>query len=408
MVRIRVNNQKIFMTLYVLLLITRLLSYVNEVQHSFYTPVSIFVLIFFIIINISIRIKVIRNKSAKWIIGAFVFWIFWGVIYGTLFAVDKNAVLNHFAGAVVFYLNTFFCARIVCRYKLGNKFLKVNLFVIGSFLIWRYIVNFNGFEFVDSISTLFNSDSSSRYRYSYGLYHANAAGNICLCFIILMILYVIQNNKFRKIHHFSFFRMFLYMTTIVSTIMLFSTASRNSITSLAVFILAYLWIKYYSMSGARGKLVKGALLIIFLSVLAWNMDFISLLSVSNRLYNFTHNLPMLTKYNSWLTGLGFVDSGYFGSSLTAFDTIYVDNFYLYVLLSTGIVGCIILFIPLIYFMVNLFKRHINATNDNRCIEAIFITCLYSAFFETNLLYPMFISSLIYWVLFILKANEVEN
>lgn len=390
-------------------MISRLTSYINGWRHSFYTPISIISLLALIVINIYIK-KSVFDKYERKVIGGFAIWILWGIIFGCIGALDKTAVYSHVKECIVFYANVFLSARIVKAYNSKYKFIKANAMIVGSFIIWRYIVNFNGLEVLGYLSNIFSNDASVRYRISYGLYHFNAMGNLCSFFLILVGLFLaIRQDKKKKIKIMS--KLLIGIVSCIAAIIMLSTGSRNAITSTLVFVGSFLYLFSWGKNGKVWRFLQVAILIVLFIGFAWTADIIALLSQSNRLFNFTHNIPLLTEFNSWITGLGFVDSGYFGLRKSVFDSIYVDNFYLYVLLSTGVIGCVVLFAPLINFIFTFFRKDTGKSMYEKCLTAALLTTLYSAFFETNLLYPVFISSFALWTLFLTregKKGEDEN
>lgn len=403
--KISIKNRSIFLIVYGFILITRLLSYVNDIQYSFYTPAMLVAMCFFIIMNLSIRNRVFRSKETRLIVLGFLVWILWGIFVGCFFAIDKIAVYDEIVEDIVFYGNTFLAARLVVRYNIKELFIKNCMVVIGGYLTWRYIVDFNGLQFINSVGSLMESDVSLRYRYSYGLYHANGTGSICVAYIVLFTLYANCFNRNKKRNYFP--EIIACIVFAISVIMLLSTASRNSITSVLVFATAFFLLNNYARTGYQWKFIKLFLLAVMTAIVFWNIDIVDIAKNSNRLWNFTHNVPLLASMNSWWTGLGMVDAGYFGSSISVFDSIYVDNYYLYILLSSGIVGCLVVFVPIIYFVLSMFRKIGEKSRYSRCLCAMMVMSLYSALFETNLLYPMFITSMIYWILYIAESCECE-
>lgn len=401
--KIRVNKINFFEFIYCFFLISRLTSYVNGWEHSFYTPISILFLLSLLVINVYIK-KSVFGKYEKGIIIGFIVWILWGIIYGWLGALDKIAVYSHMRESIVFYANVFLSARIVKTYSAKDKFISTNIIIIGLFLLWRYIIDFNGLEVLKYLSNMFSSDADSRYRISYGLYHFNATGNLCWFFLmsvgLLLASYYDKRRKMRKTA-----KIFIILVSCIAILMMLSTGSRNAITSTLVFVGMYLFIVSWEKNGKIWRFIQAVVLIIIVIGFMWTADISALLLKSNRLFNFTHNIPLLTKFNSWITGLGFVDSGYFGLKTSVFDSIYVDNFYLYVLLSTGVIGCIVLFVPMIRFVIHFCKKIVQKNMYNKCLAAALLTVLYAAFFETNLLYPMFISSFALWTLFLAREGK---
>ena len=356
--------------------------------------------------NLFIKISIF-DKVERSVIAGFVLWILWGAIYGWVGALNKAAVYSQIKESIVFYINVFLSARIVKLYSLRKKFIVSNTIIIGLFLVWRYVVNFNGIEVFKYLSNMFSGNGSNRYRISYGLYHVNATGNLCWLFLIFIgLLFASYYDEKERMG--GIMKLSICIVSCIVIIMMLSTGSRNAITSTLVFVALIIFMINWGNSRKVERFIQASMLLAVIIGFIWTADIIALLSDSNRLFNFTHNIPLLTKFNSWITGLGFVDSGYFGLKKSIFKSVYVDNFYLYVLLSTGILGCIILFVPLIRFIFSFCVRITEKNMYSKCLTAALLTVLYSAFFETNLLYPMFISSFALWTLFLSEEGEIAE
>jgi hypothetical protein len=276
-----------------------------------------------------------------------------------------------------------------------------------------YLINFNGIDFIKSIGTLFTRDVSNRYRYTYGLYHPNATGNLCLLeftlsFYIRKILDT-NMNKGKKV--------LFYIINAVTVIMLFSTASRSSITGVLIFLLIY---SFINLDGINEKInfkldknifscIKVLIMffIIILIIITFNYaDIENILYNSNRLGGFIYNIPILISENKIWTGLGFVDSALFGQNVLIYSSMtYIDNYYLYVLITTGIIGIAIVIITIIMIITKLYFTKIHCKKEKNIVLSIFLTLLYCGFFETCVIYPTFLSS---FVILIICLSFIEE
>lgn len=117
--------------------------------------------------------------------------------------------------------------------NLNNITLKISIIVISLFLVWRYITDFNGLEVLGNLTNFFSSLKTERYRVTYGLSHANVAGNICCANILLISILLFSSKVYKKIH----IRFLCSLIIILSAIMLLSTGSRTALTSVVLFFL---------------------------------------------------------------------------------------------------------------------------------------------------------------------------
>jgi len=392
-------NEICFYITYSLLIITRLLSYLTDGYFSGYSTMSLLSLAIFIVLNLLIRKNVLCKANLSFLVDIFI-WIFWASISSILSSASQY-IPGNILTYVVFIMNIILCTRLLAFYKSDEMFFRITTVIVGSFLLWRYIADFDGLTFIKNFSQLFVGGANfERYRNAYGLYHPNATGNLCLCLILLSIYqYLFVANKKYKIY-----RLYVCACVIVALIMLFSSGSRASLTSLMLFVVLFLLFGIWNRSGVIWRVLQILLLVSSIVIVIYSIGISNILNETNRLYNFTHNLPALTVKHRWIMGVGLVESGFFASHNEVFNTIYVDNFYLYVLMTTGVVGLIWFFLTLAIFIKSLLKALKKSSRSYTYVCALIVVLLYGAFFETNLLYPQFISSLIYWVLLMYSVN----
>lgn len=131
---------------------------------------------------------------------------------------------------------------------------------------------------------------------------------------------------------------------------------------------------------------------------------VSLFVSSNRLRNFIKTLPVLDTPFKIMFGLGVKSPG----SFSIYDA--VDNYYLYVLLTMGVVGLIVIGTCLFIIGHNLHKLIFQRQgNVYMMVFAIFICHMISGLSENCILYYIFPSSMIYFTMYfcLLRRNATE-
>ena len=128
----------------------------------------------------------------------------------------------------------------------------------------------------------------------------------------------------------------------------------------------------------------------------------SLFEVSNRSYNFIYNIPILIKSGRFLIGLGFIGSGEF-YQLHAYNTFFVDNYFLYVLMSTGLIGLVFVVSFIIWLCYRLLKGKNNSMK--KVVAIILGVNIFSSLGETCFMYPSFISCFVYTIIYLTYACE---
>lgn len=259
--------------------------------------------------------------------------------------------------------------------------------------------------------------STGRFRLDFGYYHVNGLGNLCLCSIVVstIALYILKRTKVINEIVDLLLSIVIVVLDVISIIVLLSTASRTSILALAIFALMLL---YFVITNTNkiSKNIRTILKIIILIASAGIIVFLlldqisSLFVDSNRMKNVVINMPLLAQNGRWLIGLGLFNPGLFGTSGTVYGNSYfVDNYYLCVLLETGIVGLLVIILLLVTIGVKLFKS--NKANKNimsYIITAMFIAQLITGTGETGVISYLFPSSLIYFTIYFLHISTSFN
>ena len=325
-----------------------------------------------------------------------------------------NPALSQETGQQIKAMGLFYTASIsmiLCLESIEDqiKFLKHSYYSIGIVLLAAFVLYNDKFQFVLNLSNLFSRDS--RYRWQYGFYHANFVGNSTIC--LLLLSFIISQIKKKINCRVAFNKILCVSINIVAGCMLLASASRSNILSIFVLVLFFLFMnidKLLSTKRRYNRIIQSFIIIlIMIMVLLSGADNIydSLFKLSNRSLNFTINIPSLIASGKVLFGIGYVDAGLFGSNKLPMATWYVDNSYLYVFLTMGIVGIA----WFIFFLIRLFKKikkYDKAFCLNFTFTSVFMTYLFLGMSETCIFYPTFVSSFVYFVAFISCSFITNN
>lgn len=369
---------------------------------------------------ISSPLKIYYILSVLLIVFAFFQWIrnskklkpnsilFWGSSFGVyVFLFGKILVNNSlkdlteftFNALVIFYILVF----IMASYIKDNKcrivtFIKTTFWTFTIGIIFSAALNWDGkLALGELVSNVFGG--YTRTRAAFGFYHPNAAANIALCVIVLSSYLVCENKKKAVYFIIDIFMMYIIL----------ATASRTALSTLILFLVLILYSRLLNIISNNGKrgLTAGLVLIIIALILFNSENGVEgLFKLSNRSYNFVYNVPVLVKSGRLWIGLGLIGSGEF-YQLPQYNTFFVDNYFLYVLMSTGIIGLI--FISC--FMLFILKRLLNqSSNDSfkRLTLIVFGINVFSSLGETCFMYPSFASCFAFTVLYIAYACSKEQ
>ena len=127
---------------------------------------------------------------------------------------------------------------------------------------------------------------------------------------------------------------------------------------------------------------------------------------ANRDGNYEINLPIFEQMGAFWTGMGYIESAGFLNGAYGYETFPVDVYYLYIYLSTGVIGSVIIAIPLIYMLIKLIRKK---TWFAQIIGlSIYIAMLFDAFWQVNLFTYRYIPTLFLAVLIITEISKKEE
>ena len=316
------------------------------------------------------------KKHLKTMDAASLLLIGYWAIFGFVFV---NPPMEQYTKAMVLRQGLFLATVIVTAlFAYGNNYfvevISASFWTIAVVLLFQFITNINDVTQID-ISSILNV--SSRSRVNFGLGHYNYLGMLCSCEIILGIWI----RKFKN-------KLSLFIIALAS-IMLLGSASRNAIFGLIVFSLIefYFSLEKYVFRKVYKFIIQISIVGIVLIMALFGDSRVSLdglLLDSNRMTLFSVALPTFFKSNRTWIGLGLASGEIYGQNLTPYKTYWLDNGYIYTLITSGYIGMTIYVALIILFLISYWK--LKKQNNSMGILAIatFSMYLFSALFETTL------------------------
>lgn len=401
-----------FFALFFIILLIRFQSFLSEPLFSD----DIFFIGFILLIALLLIRKSKSILSAEFdrahIIGIIflLYFIFFGLIIGIIVNPNNFADLisENLMQYIIWFLFIFLTLAFIKIYNCFNLFLQTTYYAISIFLLACYIFNFDGLMIFlpSNFISIFVADPLSRYRVAFGFSHANNCADFCLLGLIFSIF--IKARGIKK-------NAFWLITDIVKFIMILSTSSRGNILGFAIFVAFLFYFNIENIIGGRAhykylKILFTIILIIFLGVaimVASDLDFAELFSQTNREFNFTINVPKMLQMDGLWLGIGFIGSGVFGFDSSIGSFTYVDNYYLYVFLTTGIIGCVFIAAILLLIFFGIRKKKDKGI-FHKCIISFVIMWLFLSFFESQMFNHAFLSSYFYTPLILYYVSSADN
>lgn len=320
----------------------------------------------------------------------------------------NKTVLIYSAVHIVYMLTILSSAEYVEKNDLINRIAGIFFALYFIYVLYCYIrTPTNLFDFSNIAAIVTNED---RTRNNYNGIHANNIGNMCA--FLIMSGFIAKSGSDKK----SYIR---YIAYIFSVLMLISTGSRGGIVALLVFLLCYQGIKKLNGLFKAGTIHKmaiaGTLLLIVAGIvlilafgfgdLIINMDYLDVLS-SGRIYGWENCIRSLISSDRLIIGFDFVNpvmlfqSGMYGRLIA-------DNWFVYVLLTTGIVGLVCMLVMIGSFGRSL-VRNFDFSDTDIAILSFFVAKLFYGLFEISFYTLSDASSFLLFTLIIARVYKIRG
>lgn len=325
------------------------------------------------------------------------------IVYVILFTcVFINPVMSKYAFQMLqrqgmFVLIVVFSAWIIGKYKLFDPFLKATFISLSIILLIQFITNISDLQYLNIANVM---SSAGRTRGNFGFGHYNTLGGVCVCNIV--IAHLIYKRKCAGVY----LKWSIIPFVLMSVVMLLISASRSSISALGIYVCLYVFLnlEIKRLGKRTTRLFKVFLVCFMVMILISNlgMSFDSFLFESNRFTLFSVALPTFFKSGRTMVGLGYAPTEVYGLNETPYRTYWLDNGYIYTLITTGYIGFII-YIIAIGAIFKSMRRHSKCDIGKNMI-CIFSVYLYSALFEATL-FTGTIQNHIYIILFLIYGSK---
>ena len=274
-------------------------------------------------------------------------------------------------------------------------------FCVSLFVNYCYITHFNGLAPIKSLPYLFSE--GERIRYTFGLGVTNRAAYLAFTALVLSDMVLRSQGGYKLRTKFTLYRAYLMISVAVSILVILSTQTRGAVLAAAVYLLIA-GKRFLKKRRGMRFILRWALPVGFIiyAVYVFGIAF-------NRSEYLTTNWNIFWEQgNHWL-GMGYVPFSGFLNDVFNLGTAPMDCYYLYIICTTGIVGVILIFCPLMYLYRKFAGIIIRGKNmkkffDEEFILAFFIL-LFISFSESLLIAPFVSYSYVYWIGFILVLMD---
>lgn len=289
-------------------------------------------------------------------------------------------------------------------------FAKETYRIFCVFLLWIGVTH--SYNFTNPTKFIYTLQGDHSYRGSFGMNHANYLGSICCCALICS-MYLIDNYRQRGSFKKSISDKRILRCVILDFYIgeiLFSSSSRTAVLTTLVSIILYIGFNATELLGIyqNRQVIKACfyvvgMIIAFIFISSGGIDY--LLQNSRRDNAWLVNYPIFANHYNKYTGMGYVNYYCFsyGTNFFRYNTWNVDNYYLYILFTTGYIGLLIIAISLA--VAALFILRITICTENICGLCTIISLLMLGLAQTSILSYDHIVCIVYWVLIALVISN---
>ncbi|MBQ8885927.1 MAG: O-antigen ligase family protein [Clostridia bacterium] len=401
--KITISVRHLLLLLYAILLTSRIAVIIGDVQSSTFWIVLqiLYICIFLAVYSFNdSKFNILLNKKKNISTMIMLLLILHTVLWGIVITNDsfKELIFDQFLSQMIFLLVLISTVLIVKKYNFLSDFIKVSYYCLSFFLVYHFLKYINELD-LSGVLNIFKTEG--RIRANFGFGHYNTLGISCVCNICLIFL---LKDKKQSCWGYGLKILFL----IVSILMLLCSASRNALISILIYgvVLFLLNIERMINSKTIATILKVFIVFSIFAIVAIVLfpNFNVLMSNANRATLFKHAIPELLKSGRWLFGLGYASNTSYGMELTGYQTYWLDNAYVYYLVTTGVLG----FILILVLALIMFRKLLKNTKDLYAFKQIFsMFCMYLfwGMFEPSLFQCGVIANYSLLVVFLVAADK---
>lgn len=391
----RVKCSCIFLSAYAVLLLSRILVLTSNYNWPIDPVVLELIYIFWCgFLLVYKKLKMIPARSMAILCILLLHTILWGKVFVNTKIIPL--IESQYQSQIMFVVIIAIPVFMIKKYDIIYDFLKVSFWILTAVLLLQFITNLSDLD-LSNIMNIMSTDERTRANFGFG--HYNTLGAACVCVLVLSLIVYESSSMFL---HFP-----IWMARVLAFVMLLCSASRSSLTSLAVFFIVYysIGIDEFDLSPKLKmfiKIVRFILLAFLILIALFGIDWNEILIESQRALVFDHALPLFLRSGRILLGLGFASNTAYGTGETPYTTYWIDNGYIYYLITSGILGFAFIASVICILFYELYKRHKDAFG--RYVFSIFMMYLYGSLFEVTIFMSGAIINYIYLPLFIVTIS----
>lgn len=397
------TNKSIFLVAFYVLMVSRILVLTNNYTW-FINPILLEVLYLILVVALLIVkngfVFRLHHGAYLYVLAVIlVHTVLWGVFFRNKQFGDL--IHDHFESQILFVIIISITVWAIHQLRIEKSFLKCACYALSTVLLVQFVKNIHEVD-LSNLVNIFSAHDRTRSNFGFG--HYNALGTACVCNLILLGTIRQRKKVFINVMHFAL--------VIISVIMLLCSASRSALTSLILYlaILAFLRMDRLPILNKQIFLLRMMVTVVTMVAIAYilaTMDVVDFLEEAQRFHLFTDTLPMFLESGRTLMGLGYASTVSYAQKLTPYTTLWLDNAYIYYLITTGFAGLVVILSAVVCMGFVVWRNRKLADGDR--ILAVFCVYLYISMFEAVLFNSGTVVNYVYlpWLLTNLVRKDKE-
>lgn len=411
-IRIKKNNDTLVELGYiVMLLLTILFRTQYSIRLYIWVGYALFMALF-VLFRREHRVALFENRTVA---GFFVLLIGQSVVW-TVLSVPSNTfdyAMEYTRMYLPYLASMWFSVVYFARRKMMDRYANSTFWCISICLLALFALHFQPGAFLQNLTRLF--DRYGRYREAYGFDSPDIPACMALCVLACSLFLWEKSRRLKKV--------WILVVDLVMAVLILSTGSRAQIVALGMgaALMAFYQTRRLRFRTRRQKqffecskwaVILGAVILAGANYFQHTSLEEALLN-SNRMGLFSINLPLLLRENKLWMGLVYASAGRFGAGqIGLYQVYYVDNYYIYLLMSSGVMGCAIQ-LAAIFLVIQGIRTTVSRHNLQTAerLTVMVAVNLFMGLFFCAVIYPNYIHCTLFWALpmmYIYAYNKEEK
>lgn len=321
----------------------------------------------------------------------------------------QTGIIDNAKEMIIFIFFIFFTSYYIKEEGKFKEFIIISCIIFTAFTNINYFIHFTGWAPIKFLPELLSGTGRVRFDFGYTSYNTAAYATLP-SFILPLFIFNFYVNKGKLMSlKWIVYSSYLSLSAIISFLVILSTQTRI-VLLVSLLLLVVLFVINNTRIIKIISSIDWKIYLIVIALLASLYAYYIFGNENSRSIYISQNMQIFHEYaNKWI-GMGYLDISAFLARLYGYNTGPMDNYYAYILCSTGYLGLVIILIPMIIMLIKLIisLRYKQISNEIRIITLLYIVMLFVGFSEATWIAPFNPESYIFWLLYFYAIYESDS